>query len=839
MRHRRLVISVRLPSKVRALSSPPGLDTAAPTGRLGSLTEITAAPCLGPKKTGVAPKARPSGGYFVVGSEQETVNTPTSNIGAAIDQEPSSAQAAALSPDATNTVDRPHAHAVSADENEDMQDPPSNGKSSDETRDFTQRVGGKAPPTSANGKEAARTRKPKKRIAARGKSSKLTKQQLFDSLSEETKQLFILDGLSRGDIKSRLQAQHKNVGEETINKVIQHTFDDLVKEGLADGNGNRYFINDGKLFLAKGYGDESRLKKLTNFYLTSIGKIVQDDGVEEHHSFEIEAKLDGHTAHHDLSAEDFNQMRWPMKVLGPHALVTPRIQPEAEYGLRVTARQQPERLIFTHTGWRIIDRGPYYLHADGAIGVNGNRRDVRATLPEKLRNFSLPDPPTGEELIVAIRASMGLLGAVNDLISIPLFSAIYRAPLGDAAMTAHSSGTTGLRKTAVKLVAQKHYGKNFDESSVPHWDSTSGFLKESLFIAKDAVLLVDDFVPTGGGRDIRNAHKGADDVIRSVGNRSGRGRLGKDGKPQIPHEPRCLMLSTGETRPTGHSLRARTVHLSFNEASVNNERLAKCQADAKEGLCAQAMAAYLQDVAQRYDFIREHLKTRTDELRDLLATEGRLLRSANNLASLAVGLEVFLSFAIDAGAITAAEADELWERSWHTFRKLAVDQDDLQQTEDPAREVLLGLNSASLNGRIYLKDLDPGEETAHPTSAIRVGWKETTDDGTGEDWYCEPDALYTAIVQHYRDQDLTLPWRKDVLWQRLAEQGYTRESGDRKFYFRKSIDGKQQRLICIPAETFRKIDAETDPEKENDADLNVPARWSWEPESSTVARDMG
>jgi hypothetical protein len=668
---------------------------------------------------------------------------------------------------------------------------------------------------------------PSTKVQKRSASQKPPKpdQQLRDSLKEEIRTLFILDGLTRSEIKNRLTTNNKNIDKGTINEIIEETFSSLVDRSVADGNGNRYFLNDGQLFCSKGHGDKSRIKRLANFSLALIRPIVRDDGLEKHHSFEIEAKLSKRTVREELSSEDFHRMQWPLRVLGPAALVTPRTEPEAEYGLRVTAKHEPAKTIFTHTGWQKIDGKPYYLHTGGAIGVDGNRCDVKATLPGKLNNFSLPDPPTGEELKTAVRASIRLLQAAKDSVSFPLFAAVYRAPLGDAALSVYSSGSTGLRKTAVNLVAQQHYGKDFDEKAILHWDSTSNFLKEDLFIAKDAILLVDDFVPTGGIRDIRKAHTTADEVMRSVGNQSGRGRLGKDGRPQIPHEPRSLMLSTGETRPGGHSLAARTVHLSFDKGSVDNKYLTQCQVDAKEGLCALAMAGYLQHVAQRYDSLQAGLKNRADELRDVLAPEGGLLRSAANLANLAVGFEIFLGFATDAGAITNAEADQLWVRFWNTLSKLAREQDHLQKIEDPARDVLRRLNSASLNGNIYLEDLDPGETTPQPPGTLRVGWKESSDDGDGEDWYCEPEALYTAIVQLFHDQGSVVPWSKEILWQRLSEQGYTRGKGERKQYYRTSIKGKQQRLICIPAETFRRIDTEA--ERTDEAGLNIPPRRLW------------
>jgi hypothetical protein len=407
-----------------------------------------------------------------------------------------------------------------------------------------------------------------------------------------------------------------------------------------------------------------------------------------------------------------------------------------------------------------------------------------------------------------------MLDAADDLLSVPLYAAIWRAPLGDAAMNLFLSGPTGIFKTAIAKLAQQHYGKAFeDEENILHYDSTAYGLRESLFAAKDALCLIDEFVPTGSTSAQLKTHAIGEQVLRSVANRSGRARLGKDLKLQDPHEPRALLLSTGEERPKGHSLAARTIHLALSKDTVNKERLTACQHDAGKGLYAQAMAGYLRHLAT-LDGIGGKRKKRVEELRNSLSAPGRHAKSAQTLADLAVGFEFFLNYAEKIEAITSAQADALWQRLWRVLCKLALDQDKIQSTQDPAREVLIRLKSAIGLRRIFLRDIGPRADTEEnqrnglPYGVMEIGDRDTDEMGQDIEWLCDPDELYSAILKLYRDQGEALPWAKPTLWERLQQAGYTKTNEGRTTY--KTSGKNRRRVICIPAESFAKAEEVSD-----------------------------
>jgi len=603
-----------------------------------------------------------------------------------------------------------------------------------------------------------------------------------------------------------LMAQHPEVNEEHFREAESKVF-------------GSYFIESGHLKRKRISKDkEEFIQPLSNFHLVSMRKIVRDDGAEKQASLEIEAQLGERSYKAEISIEEFSQMKWPMKVMGTDAIMAPRSGPETQHGLQLLARHEPEKLIYTHTGWHLIDGKPYYLHSGGAIGADGSRSDIKATLPtSKMNAFMLREPPAGEDEKAAIRASLRFLDVADDLVSVPLFSAIYRAPLGDCSMTIFASGSTGLFKTATFKLPQQHYGAEFEnEENILHFDNgTANGFKESLFAAKDALCMIDEFVPSGNTNGQQRTHTTADQVLRAVANKSGRIRLGKDLKLQDPHAPRALLIATGEERPRGHSLAARTVNLSVAKETVNVERLTACQNDAREGFYARSMSGYLRWLASRYGQISKKRKARIAELRRMLALFNGHAKSAQTLADLAIGFDTFLSYAIEAKVLTRDEAESIWKRAWEAFKKLARAQDRIQNSQDPLREVLARLKHAEESGKVVLRDIRDVKDTSSLHVGLRdamgIGFKNIDEGGQLIEWWCDPEELYSALVKLYRDQNSSLPWDKKTLWERLAQAKYTK-TNDERFTFRVKFGGKRRRVICIPATSFFKSESEGEAE---------------------------
>jgi hypothetical protein len=193
-----------------------------------------------------------------------------------------------------------------------------------------------------------------------------------------------------------------------------------------------------------------------------------------------------------------------------------------------------------------------------------------------------------------LRAILQFLDVAPDQITFPIYGAVFRAALGSTDFSLHLAGPTGAGKSEIVALAQQHYGPTLDARHLPgSWSSTGNALEGLAFIAKDALLVVDDFCPAGGSADIRRYHREADRFLRAQGNASGRQRMQSDGTLRPVKPPRGLVLSTGEDTPRGQSLRSRLFVLEVDPSVVNWERVTACQLDASTGRYASVMAAFV------------------------------------------------------------------------------------------------------------------------------------------------------------------------------------------------------------------------------------------------------
>src|SRR5690606_22184585 len=112
-------------------------------------------------------------------------------------------------------------------------------------------------------------------------------------------------------------------------------------------------------------------------------------------------------------------------------------------------------------------------------------------------------------------------------------------------------GTTQSGKSTISHLALAHFGPSFvdgHEYRAPKdWTSTPTDLERAMFVVKDAPIIIDDYAPAhSGAAEARQMAKKAHYVVRSVGNRSSRGRANADLSERQQRPPRGLVISTAE-----------------------------------------------------------------------------------------------------------------------------------------------------------------------------------------------------------------------------------------------------------------------------------------------------
>jgi hypothetical protein len=548
---------------------------------------------------------------------------------------------------------------------------------------------------------------------------------------------------------------------------------------------------------------------LTNFTARIVSETIEDDGTETHKLFELEARLGPRTARFALTPEEFGGMLWPIARLDAKAIVYPGLSTSAHArtAIQVLSDDITTRRVFTHTGWREVEGQRVYLHGGGAIGTDGPRPDVLVKLPSPLEPFVLPAPAEDPAAVRdAVRASLQLLDVAPDAVTIPLLAATYRVVLGGLTdFTVHLAGRSGLGKSELAALAMQHFGSGFDARHLPGaWSSTANSSERLAFTAKDALLVIDDFAPSGTQADVDRAHKDAARLLRAQGNGAGRGRLTADARQRAVTPPRGLLLSTGEDVPKHQSIRARLFVLEL-AAAVNWAALTRAQEDAARGVYAQSMASFIRWIAGRYEELRAAKPAAIAQLR-AIAQGGQHRRAVDIVANLDWGFARFLEFAVSAGTVSSDEADALTQRARVAFEVGRSVQTSGQHETDLVRRYLSLLKAAFTAGHVYLVEARALATT--PTGAppdadsfgttrghVRIGWR------TEEGFFLEPTLAFGAVQKMARDEGAPFPISEPTLRKRLHESGLLASTDldtRRTLTVRRKFEGARQTVLHLP-----------------------------------------
>ena len=573
--------------------------------------------------------------------------------------------------------------------------------------------------------------------------------------------------------------------------------------------------------------DGEILTPLTNFRARIVSQVIEDDGAETQRLIEIEGRLKDRASRFVIPAAEFAAMSWPLQHLGSEAVVYAGfgVKDHVRAAIQLLSGGAPQRRVYTHTGWRRVDDKWCYLHGGGALGPDGPIAGIEVILPEALAGFALPEPPP-ERLREAVLASLRVLELAPDAVVFPALCAIYRAPLASSDFSLHVLGPTGSGKTELAAVMQRHWGAGLDARHLPGgWSSTANALEGLAFAAKDALLVVDDFAPGGSAADVARLHREADRLLRAQGNRQPRLRMRSDTSIRPPKPPRGLIVSTGEDVPRGQSLGARIFVIEMSPGDIDWRALTSCQHDAANGLYAEALAGFVKWLAARYDDMQSSQANEVRELRQAAMQSSYHKRTPDIVANLALGLRYFLAFAEEVAALSADQADGLWQRGWQALGEAARAQSRHQAASEPANRFIELLRAAISSGRAHVAGPDGGQ----PDTPGRWGWRERVSGSSyepswapqghlvgwvdGDHLYLEPDASLAAAQSLARELGDSLPVGKRTLHKRLHERGWlmSTEQGSRgTLTVRPTLAGIRRKALHLRAQWVVSTVSETD-----------------------------
>jgi hypothetical protein len=561
---------------------------------------------------------------------------------------------------------------------------------------------------------------------------------------------------------------------------------------------------------------------LATFDAEITDETVRDDGAEQNLTWTLQVKTeDGRRGEVQISPDQLGKpQQWAAKAAGVSALVMPGLSVADHLRVAVQSRSTSvvRRTVFTHTGWRLIDGHWAHLTSSGALGAAGLDETVTVDLGS-LGGYALPPVPDVRAVREAVRESLALIGLAPDTVTVPWLAAAYRAPLPlppDCGVWMY--GPSGTFKSEQTALGQQHYGSGMHVKNLPgNWTSSANDLEVTAFMLDGVLFVVDDYSPDVTRVDAARRAGAADRLIRGSANHSGRGRLRPDSTRRPVKPPRGQVLTSAEDIPPGGtSMRARTFVVKVMRGDVSIAVLTEAQKTAAAGTYAVAMAGYVQSLAVRYDADRRlsaALTATRNGYRDTAKTDGHP-RSAENIASLALGWHEFLTFAGEIGAITADERAAYWSRVWAALCTVGAEQGSYAADSDPVSIYLGSVRALIASGRVHVAGRDG---SCPPENPVRWGWTEGMAGAEplwraqgelvgwvdGDDLYLESSIAYKFARQHAEAEGQPLTISKRMLHEQLRERKLLAGSGAKGHHTaRHRLGGAQQTVVHLTVRTF-------------------------------------
>jgi hypothetical protein len=565
---------------------------------------------------------------------------------------------------------------------------------------------------------------------------------------------------------------------------------------------------------------EPVLKHICNFAAWPIREILKDSGSGTPERYlELQGLLLGGAPLRaaKISLPDFLEKNsWAGQLWGAKAGIKPNREKDLRYVIQLMAREIPISTIYSHVGWREVNRSWIYLHARGAIGPGSE--NVEVEISERLRQYSLPIE-TGD-IKEALKTSLSLLELGPKKLMYPLLAVIYLAPLCEPlrqagiepSLLSYIWGVSGSKKSTLIALLLSHFG-NFEHTGLPaSFRDTANSIEKLAFLAKDTVLAVDDLYPAREPRERAKLEGVLEHLSRNQGDRTGKGRMKADTSLREGLPPKGLALCSGEIMPLSGSSLARNFVHKLQKGDIDSKKLTQVQT--QKVLLSQAMRGYLEWLAPQMGDLPGQLKEAFILLRSKASAKAtiqtRHSRLNEAISHLHLGLNSFFSFAVFQGAISENEGKKILQEAWEVFNQIADEQALQEQAGEPSKKIAEASMELEAQRRIYWADME--DTPGFLEGAVKVGWK---DEDRGI-YYANLGTLLKEVNQHLRGQGEFLSLSKVDFISYLNQKGLLVEKDKDKnqktvWINDNSSEKKARKLYAISVKFF-----EFEGEKENE-----------------------
>jgi hypothetical protein len=618
------------------------------------------------------------------------------------------------------------------------------------------------------------------------------------------------DWIAAGGTAAQLEELVKKAPVYIPQSIPEDELDyDSLKKILKKNSDGQYTILNNAFHRIIHAHEETYELPLCNFVARITQDILKDSGANQERFLRLQGRLNGtRLPVITVRDEQFDNMNWVRREWGVKAQVESSID-KVERHLRgaimKSSGRVPEKIIYTHTGWREIDGRMVYLTNSGAVG----RPDIEVDLPSNLARYRLPQPDGDPK--EAVEKSLEILMIADMKVTLPILILPYLSVLNvfeDINFTPWLIGRSGSLKSVMTALALSHFG-DFTEKTLPaNWFGTKTELEKLAFHAKDILFNIDDFAPPAGNAQKRELNNTAEYILRAYGNRQARVRSRADLTSQLTYIPRGLLVSSGEEMPAvGVSRSARTLPIPISKEDFIHEgkndyyMLTKAQEDRKA--YPVAMAHYIKWIQANWSAaggkFREYIRKYRLEAPKNTDTHLRLIDA---VAMMQAGHRVLLDFAVDVGALKDSTAIDMVEDGWDILKSLLDYQSTRISSERPGERFIEVLKSVLASGKAILRlSNDAGEwypKESGPGQII-AGWDDLT-----ETVYLNPAEAYSCVFSHCERMHEYFGNSRDATWQDLKALGFLSRVDEysNKVTYPKRFSGILQRVLFVKREVL-------------------------------------
>lgn len=574
-----------------------------------------------------------------------------------------------------------------------------------------------------------------------------------------------------------------------------------------------HISKNGNLMILQGKEGNKYWAQLANFVPIPLEVVHEIDGTEDdikRTSVTVGGCLSSgeELKPTSIEAERLIRGRWH---LGIRAIINSEVQGginKVSEIVQLFSQKAPERKIYEHLGFRVIDGKPCYLHSKGAIGatnvsVNLTQNNLANYEFEEIGNF------THSDRLAHVENALRVLDVHKH--GNVLLAYTFLAPLCDM-FKQHSIipsfslwlyGEPDSRKSTVASLLLNFFGKGFARGNLPmSFNDTENSMTKKLALCKDSLAVIDDVIHPAATTSQKNKQKAlAQDIVFNIANRTGRGRMKADESLRKTFKPQGMVIITSELPfdNISKSTTIRLLSLEFEKDSVNLDVLTQCQHN--ETSLNVTLACYIEWLIANNDRLTADLHRKFENLRSELSAElgsGTSMKMVEICAYMQISLEYVLRYFLELGAIDNYTEDLAITQLKADLQRLIAKQLSAITTASPTQRFIDVVGNLFADGTVYTNGLvDPD---GNKNGRTKVGWHDNHNyyfrigDETGN--------IFLATKQYLSQHGIDFDIQAKDLFKRLVDEGIVTNTDKGRYSMAKTIKGKTHRVLTIPQRVF-------------------------------------